>query len=153
MSAAGGGRPDVHFIELLHAAGWKTLDFEDPRVYRRANVSYATLVRQEVRIALTSLTLLSERRGTIFLCHGSTADVTLLAVLVDPEHRRKGQASEAMESVCEAARTAQCTLWLEVSPIGKGGAPVGVLRRWYKGLGFESCGRRIMKLGCAPQAA
>ncbi|ULQ48367.1 GNAT family N-acetyltransferase (plasmid) [Flagellatimonas centrodinii] len=146
MSASAGHRPDVRFIELLHEAGWKTLDHGDPRVYRRGNVSYATLVRQNVRIALTSMTLLSEQRGTVFLYHGTTADLTLLAVLVDPEHRREGRATEAVNIVIQATRASGCTLWLELAPIGKGGAPVGALRRWYKGLGFEPCGSRVMKL-------
>lgn len=100
---------------------------------------YPTLVRGPVRIALSNIGLYYHN-GNVWWsdpCESHPSRVTVWQVVVDPEHRRQGLATEAMRSLQSLCRENGLWLQLEATPFGKRKITRRRLIAWYNSLGFS----------------
>ena len=147
--------PILAFVEAAQARGWAYEPCGQRNVYWEANPkalevngsTYPTLQTPcgVVRIGLDSIPLYYHN-GRVW--RGCTLDVrhdliVIAAIVVRPEGRRQGLATEAMRQLLAVADEAGFTIELEAAPIpafrAKGKRTIGArkLIAWYKSLGFS----------------
>lgn len=109
--------PQAAMREALLAAGWQAHPHGHPRRYGSAGgSSYLTFEKDGVRFA-TSGGLLFVQRGTVMLDEGEPTDVIIQALLVDPDRRRQGKASQTLRMLAELARKTGISLYIQPAPL------------------------------------
>lgn len=121
----------------LEQAGFIRLPVNSPRRYKRGSTSYGTWERDGVRVSLSS-NVLAQERGAVQKYMAEDNEITVEALLVDPNKRGKGLAREALKLVTDLADNQGRTLYLEPVQIEKGaGLNKQQLTDFYARAGFE----------------
>jgi|GEM_PF-4645155 len=132
--------------------GWRWLGFTDRDAYAANGSIYCTLVKGPVRLAIAGATWISERRGDVYIYQGKEREVGLMAVIVEPEARRAGLATAAVDELVRAARVVGCSLRVEASPIDRKAITGKALREWYERMGWGPDPGETGKVLTAPTA-
>lgn len=75
-----------------------------------------------------------------------------MAVIVEPEARRTGLATAAVDELVRAARVVGCSLRVEASPIDRKAITGKALREWYQRMGWAPGPGETGKVLSAPTA-
>jgi GNAT superfamily N-acetyltransferase len=144
----------TNLYQALLKGGWTALDCRThPRAYADcAGHRFGTLERNGVRVGLTVDQILVDHRGSVIVYENTGSnDVILRALIVDPEHRRKGRASQTMEDVVRWANRAKATVYLEPAPIEDRAVQKSDLATFYERFGFEFSSQRNLVMVRQPQ--
>lgn len=132
--------------------GWTALDSRtDPNAYQdQGGTRYGTLVKNGVRLALSSGQLLGEERGeAIVYSADDHTDVILQALIVPSQSRRNGLANSALREITHLADKTGTSIHLEVAPIEDKSVAADVLQGLYLKHGFAMLkgAKRVMVRG------
>jgi hypothetical protein len=117
----------------LVANGYTRLERSNPRRFKE----FGTWEKDGVRISVSSNVLMPER-GAVTKYAADEGEITLEALLVDPDQRQKGKAREALNLVTNLADDLGVELYLEPVQLEKGaGMNADQLRNFYASAGFE----------------
>ncbi|NBS67940.1 hypothetical protein EBT31_03370, partial [bacterium] len=139
-----GNREDFLYMEGaetipqgLEQAGFTRLPKDSPRRYRQGNNSYGTWEKDGVRVSL-SQNVLADERGVVQKYMAEDNEMTVEALLVDPDKRNQGLAKKALELVTKLADSQGRTLYLEPVQLEKGaGLNEKQLQDLYARYGFK----------------
>ena len=121
----------------LEESGFTRLPKDSPRRYRQGSNNYGTWEKDGVRVSLSS-NVLAYERGTVQKYMADDDEMTIEALLVDPDKRGKGLAKEALELVTKLADGQGKTLYLEPVQLEKGaGLNERQLQDLYSRYGFK----------------
>jgi len=113
-----GGALRYPMASVLFNDGYKVLALDDPRSYvDKGGESHRTFEKDGVRISFTPQLVLFQNRNSVITARGESSDLTVNALLVDPNMRGKGAASKALDSLTKAADQYGVTLYIEPVPI------------------------------------
>lgn len=135
------GSDTINFVsDGLEKNGWllhDPSDSENPRVYRdNGHTRFGTYEKNGVRIALRSGKSLRANRNQVDVYEGAPGEVIVEAVIVDPDKRKKGLGTAAMQEIVDYADQANNRLYIEPTPLEKGGLSKAGLTSLYKKFGF-----------------
>lgn len=129
--------PQMVMREALLAAGWQAHPHGHPSRYAtQGGSSYLTWEKDGVRFA-TSRGLLYIERGAVMVDEGEPTDVIIQALLVDPERRRQGKASETLLMLAELARKTGINLYIQPAPLEDKPLVADQLAKLYQRFGFK----------------
>ncbi|MDT8992758.1 GNAT family N-acetyltransferase [Curvibacter sp. APW13] len=136
--------PERNLYQAMMHGGWARLDARThPRAYQdAAGTRYGTLEKDGVRIALSLNRCLGIERGVVMVYQSDQEppEAVLMALIVDPERRKAGRATAALQELIAAADTCQTTLYLEPVPIEDRPLPALALEGLYRKFGFTTLG-------------
>ena len=118
----------------LESNGFVRLEKENPRRYK----NYATFERDGVRISLSSHVLEFDGRDVVKYSPDN-GEMTIEAILVDPDKRGTGKAKEALKLVTDVADELGRTLYIEPAPLeNDSGLNKAQLISLYQSTGFTA---------------
>jgi GNAT superfamily N-acetyltransferase len=123
--------------------GYEVLSLDDPRTYTdKGGTPHRTFEKGPVRISMTPQQVLFQDRYGANYGFGNEDDLVLQALLVDPDKRNQGLATQAMQDVIDAADANKITLYLEPTPLidiknKEVGPDRDQLANFYSKFGFE----------------
>lgn len=119
---------------------WKS----NPNALKFGSSTYPTLISPDnkVKVALDSRSINPHKGYVSVSMHGEPNSITIAGIYVDPEHRRSGLGTMAMEFLKSLADKLHIRLQLEPAQIadlikkGEKAPSSSKLLKWYKKLGF-----------------
>ena len=114
-----------------------------PRGDARRFKSFGTWEKDGVRIALSN-NVLGVERGAVMIYQADDREMTLEALITDPEQRGKGKATAALRELCTAADAAGQMLYLEPVQLDASGLDVFQLKGLYAAAGFKRLGGKAL---------
>jgi len=132
-------KPKSFLAGLVSEFGYKRLDIKDPRTYRnKTDKPFVTFEKDGVRIAFEPAVLLYvDDRERVGMYMGDDNDMMFAALLVDPQERRKGKATQALKDVINMADEVGKDLYMEPASLDAGAMSTPQLKEFYKRFGFE----------------
>lgn len=129
----------------LKNAGYEVLSLDDPRAYvDKGGEPHRTFEKDGVRIAITPQQTLFADRGRVFTGMGNSNEVTVDALLVDPDRRGQGLANSALDDLTSLADKNDVTLYIEPTPIGEVGLNKDQLVKLYDKFGFAKQDEKVL---------
>jgi hypothetical protein len=128
--------------ELVNTDKYEMLDLRNPRTYvDKGGVPHRTFERNGVRIALTIGEKLFQTKGKenqpVQTGIGTDKDVHFNALLVDPQDRRQGKATRALNTIRHVADRHMLNVYLEPAELEKNGITKTQLSEMYSKFQFK----------------
>ena len=141
-------QPTRMLHDALLAEGWVKTAATSPGAYERHGDRYLTWRQEGVLIATSSTSkVFDPERSVVLNCFGDGAEVTIEALVAEPNFRGRGAARRALGSWVRLARESGTAFYIEPVP-QEDGIDRDRLIAFYRSLGFEPCdhGCHVMKL-------
>jgi hypothetical protein len=128
--------------ELVNTDKYEMLDLRNPRTYvDKGGIPHRTFERNGVRIALTLGEKLFQTKGkenqAVQTGIGDNKDVHFNALLVDPQERRQGKATRALNTIRHIADRHELKVYLEPAEMEKNGITKAQLTDLYAKFQFK----------------
>ncbi len=141
-------QPTRMLHDALLAGGWIKTAASAPGAYERHGERYLTWRQEGVLIATSSTSkVFDPERSVVLNCFGDGAEVTIEALVTEPDFRGLGAARRALSAWARLASESGTTFYIEPVP-QEDGIDRARLIAFYRSLGFEPCdlGSHVMKL-------
>jgi len=126
------------YKDLLPASGFNRLPIESQRNYKdKSGQLFLTFERDGVRVAFSSgQKLYSDKRG-VGVYQGDTNESVFHALIVDPQERKKGKATNALIDIIRSADESNTNIYLQPTSLDAGAMTTPQLVEFYKRFKFE----------------